>query len=108
VRCRAVSVGRARSIIPYSGVACLTFANGVVETFTRDTDDRITGVVADTSTSAAVVNRTLSWTAETLDSVVDSQFPGNTPLFTYTLTHRLASAIGFYGSYAVNPFDPSR
>ena len=69
---------------PYSGVVSLTFGNGIVETFTRDTDDRITGVVANTASSAAVVNRTLAWTGETLDSIADNQFPGNTPPFTYS------------------------
>jgi hypothetical protein len=87
----------------------------VVETFTRDTDDRITGVVANTASSAAVLNRTLSWTGETLDSITDNQFPGNTPPFTYTAqsqsltytpTHRLASAVGYYGSYAWT-YDPT-
>jgi RHS repeat-associated protein len=101
--------------IPYSGVSSLTFGNGVVETFSRDTDDRITGVVAQTASSANVVNRTLAWTGETLDSITDNQFPGNTPPFTYTAqsqaftytpTHRLASAIGYYGSYAW-AYDPT-
>ena len=41
----------------------------MVEAFTRDTDDRITGVVANTASSAAVLNRTLAWTGETLDSI---------------------------------------
>ncbi len=100
---------------PYSGVAGLTFGNGVVETFTRDTDDRITGVVANTASSAAVLNRTLAWTGETLDSIADNQVPGNTPPFTYTAqsqsltyapTHRLASAVGYYGSYAW-AYDPT-
>ena len=100
---------------PYSGVASLTFGNGVVETFTRDTDDRITGVVADAASSAAVLNRTLAWTGETLDSVTNNQFPGATPPFTYTAqsqsltytpTHRLASAVGYYGSYAW-AYDPT-
>ena len=95
--------------VPYSGVSGLTFGNGIVQTFTRDTDNRITGVVANTAASAAVVNRTLAWTGETLDSITDNQFPGNTPPFTYsaqsqsltyTPTHRLASAVGYYGSYA--------
>ncbi|MGO8832749.1 MAG: hypothetical protein ACLQE9_08040 [Roseiarcus sp.] len=56
----------------------------MIETFTRGTDDRITGVVANTASSAAVLNRTLAWTGETLDSIADNQFPGNTPPFTYT------------------------
>ena len=87
----------------------------MIETFTRGTDDRITGVVANTASSAAVLNRTLAWTGETLDSITDNQFPGNTPPFTYTAqsqsltytpTHRLASAVGYYGSYAW-AYDPT-
>lgn len=79
----------------------------VVQTFTCDTDNRITGVVAITAASATVVDRTLSWNGETLDSIVDNQFPGNTPpftyaarsqSFTYTPTHRFASAVGYYAS----------
>jgi RHS repeat-associated protein len=103
------------SWVPYSGVNSLTFGNGIVQTFTRDTDDRITGVVATTSSAATVLNRTLAWTGETLDSITDNQFPGNMPPFTYTAqsqsftytpTHRLASAVGYYGSYAW-AYDPT-
>ena len=62
-----------------------------------------------------MLNRTLAWTGETLDSIADNQFPGNTPPFaytaqsqslTYTPTHRLASAVGYYGSYAW-AYDPT-
>ena len=72
-------------------------------------------MVANTASSAAVLNRTLAWTGETLDSIADNQFPGNTPPFTYTAqsqsltytpTHRLASAVGYYGSYAWG-YDPT-
>jgi hypothetical protein len=72
-------------------------------------------VVAQTASSANVVNRTLAWTGETLDSIADNQFPGNTPPFTYTAqsqaftytpTHRLASAVGYYGAYAW-AYDPT-
>jgi RHS repeat-associated protein len=103
------------SWLPYSGINSLTFGNGIIQTFTRDTDDRITGVVATTASSATVLNRTLAWTGETLDSIADNQFPGNTPPFTYTAqsqsftytpTHRLASAVGYYGSYAW-AYDPT-
>jgi RHS repeat-associated protein len=97
------------SWVPYSGIAGLTFGNGVVQTFTRDTDNRMTGVAASAPSSATVLNRSLAWTGETLDSITDNQFPGNTPpftytaqsqTFTYTATHRLAGAVGYYGTFA--------
>jgi RHS repeat-associated protein len=100
---------------PYSGVGSLTFGNGIVQTFSRDTDDRINGITATTPSSGTVLNRSLSWTGDTLDSITDNQFPGNTPpftynaqsqSFTYTPTRRLASAVGYYGSYAW-AYDPT-
>ena len=60
---------------PYSGVAGLTFGNGVVETFTRDTDDRITGVVANTASSAAVLNRALRLDRRDVDASPTTSFP---------------------------------
>jgi len=47
---------------------------------------------------AALVSRRLSWTGETLDSISDSVTPANSETFTYTQSHRLASASGAYGS----------
>lgn len=40
-----------------------------------------------------------SWTGETLDGITDAVTPAQTQTFTYTPAHRLAAAVGSYGSF---------
>jgi YD repeat-containing protein len=47
-----------------------------------------------------LINRTLAWTGEVLNSVTDAATPANSETFTYTPSHRLATAKGAYGSLA--------
>ncbi len=48
---------------------------------------------------AATVDRAMTWTGETLDAITDNQTTSNSQAFTYTPAHRLATAVGGYGSY---------
>lgn len=93
---------------PYGPLASLTFGSGLIATYTVDTDYRVTRVqVGPSGTLGGTLDRSLSWTGETVDSIVDNQFPGTTPpfsygaqtqTFTYTPTRRLSTAVGYYGS----------
>ncbi len=89
---------------PYGPISFF-YLDGLPVYFTFDTDYRVTRVRGDNGTK--YLDRSYSWTGETLDSSTDNQFPGDTPpfnnsyqsqVFTYTPTHRLASAQGFYGT----------
>jgi hypothetical protein len=95
--------------VPYSGIASLTFGNGVIQSFTSDTDNRITGVAASARFSATVLKRSLAWTGETLDSITAISFPGiprpslirrNSRVSPILRPHRLAGAVRYCGTFA--------
>jgi RHS repeat-associated protein len=83
---------------PYGRPSSLTFGNGLVETYGVDTDYHITSVKLAPASGSALINRTLSWTGEELNSIADAVTPADSETFTYTNSHRLASATGAYGS----------
>ena len=86
--------------LPYGGVSSLTLGNNLLETFTTDTDYHVTAVkVQAPNGGAATVDRAMTWTGETLDAITDNQTTSNSQAFTYTPAHRLATAVGGYGSY---------
>jgi YD repeat-containing protein len=58
----------------------------------------VNSVKVATSGGAALINRTLAWTGETLISIVDAVNPLNNETLTYSHAHRLKTAIGPYGS----------
>src|SRR5271170_4961345 len=62
--------------------------------------DRVTSVELQLVTGYDVINRTLAWTGEELTSIADAATPANSEAFTYTPSHRLASAKGPYGTLA--------
>jgi hypothetical protein len=89
-------------------VSSIAFGNGLKAAYTLDTDYRITRVrVGPASDPGATLDRSLSWTGETINSITDNLFPGTTPpgdytaqtqSFTYTPTRRLKMATGYYGA----------
>ncbi|QGM99944.1 RHS repeat protein (plasmid) [Methylocystis parvus] len=93
---------------PYGPLASMSFGYGGVSTFTTDTDYRITRVqTGATGNLGGTIDRSLSWTGDIVNSIVDNVNPGTTPPFTYTAqsqsftytpTRRLASASGYYGA----------
>jgi RHS repeat-associated protein len=46
------------------------------------------------------VSQPFAWTGEELTSIADAKIPANSETFTYTPSHRLASATGAYGTLA--------
>jgi len=98
---------------PFGPLTGYIVGNDLHATFTLDTDYRVTRVQVqasgNTNPSQATVDRSLSWTGETLDSITDNHSPGQTPSFNlshqsqtlgYTATHRLSAATGYYGTFA--------
>ncbi|WP_158813296.1 RHS repeat-associated core domain-containing protein [Methylocapsa sp. S129] len=85
---------------PYGHVASLSFGNGLVGTYGVDTDYHVTSVEVAPASGPALINRALSWTGEELTSITDAVTPADSEAFTYTPSHRLASASGAYGSLA--------
>ncbi|WP_162150832.1 RHS repeat-associated core domain-containing protein [Methylosinus trichosporium] len=93
---------------PFGPVTGIAFGNGLAASYTLDTDYRITRVqVGPSDNPGGTIDRSLSWTGETIDSIVDNLFPGTTPpgdysaqtqSFTYTPTRRLKTASGYYGA----------
>lgn len=94
---------------PFGQIKNLALPNGVVQTFTVDTDYRVTTVTSRVPPNGVfVTNRSLTWMGENLTAIDDNQFPGFTPsggvygmqsqTFAYTPAHRLQSATGYYGS----------
>jgi RHS repeat-associated protein len=93
---------------PFGPVSGIAFGNGLNASYKLDTDYRITRVrVGPSSDPGATLDRTLSWTGETINSITDNLFPGTTPpgdytaqtqSFTYTPTRRLKTASGYYGA----------
>jgi RHS repeat-associated protein len=104
----AQTIASAVSWYPFGPVASVTFGNSLIANYTLDTDYRTTRIQVGPSGSAgATLDRTLSWTGETINSIVDNLFPGTTPpgvytaqtqSFTYTPTRRLKTATGYYGA----------
>jgi RHS repeat-associated protein len=80
---------------PFGGVASFTFGNGITATFGYDSDYRINSV-----TAGNVVSRALAWTGETLDQITNNLDATQTETLTYSQNHRLASAAGYYGTFA--------
>jgi RHS repeat-associated protein len=93
---------------PFGPISSIAFGHGLVATYTLDTEYRVTRVqVGPSGNLGATLDRSLSWIGDTVTSIVDNQFPGTTPPFTYTAqsqsftytpTRRLATAVGYYGS----------
>lgn len=76
----------------------MTFGNGVIGTYRVTTDYHVSALSI--SNGSNLVNRTLDWTGEELNSITDIVNAANNESFTYTHDHRLASAAGPYGSLA--------
>ena len=83
---------------PYGHPASLTFGNGLIETYGVNTDYHIASFKLAPTIGAAVINRTLAWTGETLDSIADAAVPGNSETLTYSKRHALNAATGPYGA----------
>jgi uncharacterized protein len=77
-------------------VILVTFGNGLVESYGVAADYHVTSVKVAPATGATLINRTLAWTGEVLNSVTDAATPANSETFTYTPSHRLATAKGEY------------
>ena len=65
-----------------------------------DTDNHVAEVTVGPSGGTAILDRATSWTGETLDGITDKVTSAQTQTFTYTPAHRLATAVGSYGSYS--------
>jgi RHS repeat-associated protein len=86
----------------------MTFGYGAIASFTTDTDYRVTRYQAGWSGGpGSVIDRSLSWTGDMVDSIADNNNPATTPpfaytaqsqLFSYTPTRRLMTAQGYYGT----------
>jgi RHS repeat-associated protein len=96
----SVNVANPVATYPYGRPASLTFGNGLVATYGVDTDYHVTSVNLAPASGPALINRTLAWTGEELNSITDAVTPANSETFTYTPSHRLATANGAYGSLA--------
>lgn len=84
---------------PYGPLASMTFANSRVLTLTRDTAYRITRVQTGTTAApGSVLDRSLSWTGDVVNSISNVQNTALSETLTYTPTSRLASAGGYYGT----------
>jgi len=83
---------------PYGHPASLTFGNGVIETYGVNSDYHITSFKLAPTVGSALINRTFSWTGETLDSIADAAVPGNSETLTYSKRHALNAATGPYGA----------
>jgi RHS repeat-associated protein len=95
---------------PYGPRAGMTFGFGASEMVTVDAAYRVTRVqVGVSSIPGYELDRSLTWIDDEVTGIVDNNNPGTSPpftygaqtqAFTYSATHRLASASGFYGALA--------
>ncbi len=93
---------------PYGPITSLTFGNGLISKYTLDTSYRVTRVQTGTASApGSTLDRSLSWTGDIVNSIIDNDNPGTTPpftygaqsqSFTYTPARRLATASGYYGA----------
>ena len=85
---------------PYGPLAGMSFGNGLQTLFSTDTDYRITQVQTGPAAAPSVINRTLAWTGDVVDSIDDAINPGRSERLSYTPTRRLSRAKGMYGLLA--------
>jgi hypothetical protein len=67
---------------PYGHVASPAFGNGIIGTYGVNTDYQVNSIKVATSGGVALLNRTLSWSGETLTSIADAVNPLNNETLT--------------------------
>ena len=85
---------------PWGPLQSLAFGNGLTGSFTVNADYRVTGIRVAPGTGGAVLDRTYSWSGDTLTGIADNLTSANSEALTYSAAHRLLTASGAYGSLA--------